>query len=103
MAHLDVQVPQLITASTDFADQAALMRSTIATADAHAQSAQGFNMGEFSGAFQAAHARFAEAATKMNSLIDIASANQGEAATTYTSVDGAAAGDIAGTMGTIST
>ena len=103
MAHLDVQVPQLVVASGDFGDQAALMRSTIATAEAHAQAAQGFNMGDFSLAFQGAHMRFVDAGTKINTLIDIACANQGEAAATYTTVDGASASNIASSIGSIGT
>ena len=48
-------------------------------------------MGESSAAFQAAHARFVEVSAKINTLLDIAQANLGDAAGTYVAEDAAAA------------
>ena len=57
--------------------KAALMRSTISQAEQEAMSAQAFHVGESSAAFQASHARFVEAAARVNTLLDIAQANLG--------------------------
>jgi len=43
-------------------------------------SSQAFHAGDSAAAFQAAHARFVAAAAKVNSLLDIAQANLGDAA-----------------------
>jgi len=51
------------------------MRHTISQAEQAAMSAQAFHVGESATAFQAAHARFVEAAAKVNTLLDIAQAN----------------------------
>lgn len=68
------------------------MRSTIAQAEQAAMASQAFHMGESSAAFQAAHARFVEVAAKVNSLLDIAQVNLGEAGgATYVAQDAAAA------------
>jgi hypothetical protein len=47
-------------------------------------------------AFQAAHARFVEAAARINTLLDIAQANLGDAAGTYVATDAAAASSYTG-------
>lgn len=51
----------------------------------------GVHQGESSAAFQAAHARFVEVAARVNTLLDIAQANLGDAAGTYVAADAAAA------------
>lgn len=56
----------------------------------------GVSPGESSAAFQAAHARFAAAAAKVNTLLDVAQANLGEAAGTYVAADAAAASTYTG-------
>ncbi|MCH9729473.1 MAG: WXG100 family type VII secretion target [Actinomycetia bacterium] len=91
MSMLDAHIPQLIAAQSNFSAKAALMRSTINQAEQEAMSAQAFNVGEASAAFQAAHARFVEAAARVNSLLDVAQANLGDAAGTYVAADAAAA------------
>jgi len=101
MGLLDANIPQMVNSSSSFADQAGLMRSTIAQADASAQAAQATHQGDSAVAFQAAHARFVEASTKINSLLDIAGANIHEGAGTYTAQDAAGASDIASASGTI--
>jgi uncharacterized protein YukE len=91
MSLLDAQIPQLVAAQSAFSTKAALMRSTISQAEQEAVSAQAFHQGESSAAFQAAHARFVEAAARINTLLDIAQANLGDAAGTYVAADAAAA------------
>lgn len=91
MSLLDAHIPQLVAAETAFGAKAALMRSTVAQAEQAAQSAQAFHIGESSAAFQAAHARFVEVAARINTLLDIAQANLGDAAGTYAAEDAAAA------------
>ncbi len=65
------------------------MRHTIGQAEQQAMSAQAFHQGE-SAAASRAHARFVAAAAKVNTLLDIAQANLGEAAGTYVAADAAA-------------
>jgi uncharacterized protein YukE len=96
MSHLDAHIPQLIASESAFGAKTALMRSTIAQAEQEAVAAQAFHMGESSAAFQAAHARFVEAAAKINTLLDIAQANLGEAGATYVAEDAAAASTYGG-------
>ena len=96
MSHLDAHIPQLIASESAFGAKTALMRSTIAQAEQEALAAQAFHMGESSAAFQAAHARFVEAAAKVNPLLDIAQANLGEAGATYVAEDAAAASTYGG-------
>jgi len=96
MSHLDAHIPQLIASESAFGAKTALMRSTIAQAEQEAVAAQAFHMGESSAAFQAAHARFVEAAAKINSLLVIAQANLGEAGATYVAEDAAAASTYGG-------
>ncbi|MGE0214452.1 type VII secretion protein EsxS [Mycolicibacterium sp.] len=91
MSLLDAHIPQLIASESAFGAKAALMRSTIAQAEQAAQSAQAFHTGESAAAFQAAHARFVEVSAKINSLLDIAQANVGDAAASYVAEDAAAA------------
>ncbi|MCV6970172.1 WXG100 family type VII secretion target [Mycobacterium bohemicum] len=91
MSMLDAHIPQLVAAQSAFSAKAALMRSTISQAEQEAVSAQAFHAGESSAAFQAAHARFVEVAARINTLLDIAQANLGDAAGTYVAADAAAA------------
>ncbi|MGO8769612.1 MAG: WXG100 family type VII secretion target [Mycobacterium sp.] len=91
MSMLDAHIPQLVAAQSAFGAKAALMRSTISQAEQEALSAQAFHAGESSAAFQAAHARFVEVAARINTLLDIAEANLGDAAGTYVAADAAAA------------
>ncbi len=87
MGLLDAHVPQLISSESNFAAKTALMRTTISQAEQSAVASQAFHQGEASAAFQAAHLRFVEAAGKVNTLLDVAGANIGEAATTYVAAD----------------
>jgi uncharacterized protein YukE len=96
MSLLDAHIPQLVAAQSAFGTKAALMRSTISQAEQEALSAQAFHQGESSAAFQAAHARFVEAAARINALLDIAQANLGDAAGTYVAADAAAASSYTG-------
>ncbi|MDD4866834.1 MAG: type VII secretion system protein EsxG [Mycobacterium sp.] len=96
MSLLDAHIPQLVAAQSAFATKAALMRSTIGQAEQEAMSAQAFHVGESSAAFQAAHARFVEVAARINTLLDIAQANLGDAAGTYVAADAAAASTYTG-------
>jgi uncharacterized protein YukE len=96
MSFLDAHIPQLIASESAFAAKTALMRSTIAQAEQEALAAQAFHTGESAAAFQAAHARFVEAAAKVNSLLDLAQANLGEAGATYVAQDASAAGTYGG-------
>ncbi len=91
MSMLDAHIPQLVAAQSAFSAKAALLRSTISQAEQEAMSAQAFHQGESSAAFQAVHARFVEAAARVNTLLDIAQANLGDAAGTYVAADAAAA------------
>ena len=79
-----------------FGAKTALMRSTIGQAEQAAMSAQAFHLGESSAAFQAAHARFVEVAAKVNTLLDIAQVNLGDAGGTYVAADAAAASTYTG-------
>ncbi|BBX72756.1 type VII secretion protein EsxS [Mycobacterium shinjukuense] len=96
MSLLDAHIPQLVASQSAFAAKAALMWHTIGEAEQSALSAQAFHQGESAVAFQGAHARFMEAAGKINTLLDIAQANLGEAAGTYVAVDAAAASSYTG-------
>ena len=96
MSMLDAHIPQLVAAQSAFSTKAALMRSTISQAEQEAVSAQAFHQGESAAAFQAAHARFVEAAARINTLLDIAQANLGDAAGTYVAADAAAASGYTG-------
>ena len=91
MSLLDAHIPQLVAAQSAFSTKSALMRSTISQAEQEALSAQSFHVGEASAAFQAAHARFVEAAARINTLLDIAQANLGDAAGIYVAADATAA------------
>jgi uncharacterized protein YukE len=96
MSLLDAHIPQLVAAQSAFTAKAALMRSTISQAEQEAVSAQAFHIGESAAAYQGAHARFVAAAAKVNTLLDIAQANLGDAAGTYVAADAAAASTYTG-------
>src|ERR1700741_699033 len=96
MSMLDAHIPQLVAAQWAFGAKPWLMRSTITQAEQEALSAQAFHQGGSSVAFQAAHARFVEAAARINTLLDIAQANLGDAAGTYVATDAAAASSYTG-------
>jgi len=96
MSLLDAHIPQLVAAQSAFGAKAGVMRSTISQAEQEALSAQAFHQGESSVAFQAAHARFVEAAARINALLDIAQVNLGDAAGTYVAADAAAASGYTG-------
>ena len=96
MSMLDAHIPQLVASQSAFAAKAGLMRSTIGQAEQEALSAEAFHVGEASAAFQAAHARFVEVAARINTLLDIAQANLGDAAGTYVASDAAAASTYTG-------
>ena len=96
MSMLDAHIPQLVASQSAFGAKAGLMRSTVGQAEQEAVSAQAFHVGEASMAFQAAHARFVEAAAKINALLDVAQVNLGDAAGTYVAADAAAASGYTG-------
>jgi uncharacterized protein YukE len=96
MSLLDAHIPQIVASESAFVAKASLMRATIAQAEQAATGAQAFHMGESAAAFQAAHARFVEVAAKVNTLLDVAQANLGEAGATYVAEDSAAAGTYGG-------
>ncbi|UDM33772.1 type VII secretion protein EsxS [Mycobacterium ulcerans] len=96
MSLLDAHIPQLVASQAAFGAKAGLMRHTISHAEQAALSAQAFHQGESAASFQAAHARFVAAAAKVNTLLDIAQANLGEAAGTYVAADAAAASAYTG-------
>jgi uncharacterized protein YukE len=96
MSLLDAHIPQLVSSQSAFSAKAGLLRSTIGQAEQQALSAQAFHVGESSAAFQAGHARFVEAAARVNALLDVAHANLGDAAGTYVAADAAAASNYTG-------
>ncbi|ACC41440.1 MULTISPECIES: type VII secretion system protein EsxG [Mycobacterium ulcerans group] len=96
MSLLDAHIGQLVASQSAFAGKVGLMRHTIGQAEQSALSAQAFHIGESATAFQAAHARFVEAAGKVNTLLDVAQANLGDAAGTYVATDAAAASSYPG-------
>ncbi len=96
MSMLDAHIPQLVASQSAFGAKAGLMRSTIGQAEQEALSAQAFHAGDSAAAFQAAHARFVAAAAKINTLLDIAQANFGDAVGSYVAADAAAASSYPG-------
>lgn len=100
---LDTNVPQMLSSASGMGDASAQMRGTISQCEADATAAQAFHMGDSSVAFQAAHARFVEAAAKTNMLLDVASAQVHEGASTYTAGDTQMADGVSGAAGTIPT
>jgi uncharacterized protein YukE len=96
MSLLDANIPQLVASQSAFSAKAGLMRHTIGQAEQEAMSAQAFHVGQSAAAFQAAHARFVEVAARINTLLDIAQANLGDAAGTYVAADAAAASGYTG-------
>lgn len=101
MGLLDANTAQMFSSETSFGAQAALLRSTITSAEQEAMATQAFHQGESQMAFQASHAHFVDAAVKINFLLDTAQANIGQGATTYVAQDGAGASDIMGTIGAL--
>jgi uncharacterized protein YukE len=93
---LDTVTEGIHHAETNFITEAQLMRSTIGSAESEAVGAQGQHQGPSSAAFQAMHARFVEAAARVNMLLDIAQANLGDAAARYVAVDANAASTYTG-------
>lgn len=100
---LDTNAAQLVSSSSGLGDASANMRGTIAQAEANAQAAMGFHMGESSTAFQAAHARFVEAASKTNMLLDVAAAQVHEGAGSYVTGDSEMADGVSSASGIIPT
>ncbi|BAX92490.1 WXG100 family type VII secretion target [Mycobacterium shigaense] len=96
MSLLDAHIPQLVASQSAFDAKAGLMRSVIGQAEQEALGAQAFHAGESAAAFQAAHARFVQAAAKVNTLLDIAQTNLGDAAGSYVAADAAGAGSYTG-------
>lgn len=96
MSLLDAHIPQLVASEAEFGSRAALMRSTISQAEQAAMGAQAFHVGEAATAFQGSHARFVAAAARVNSLLDMAQVNLGEAGSTYVAADAAAASGYTG-------
>lgn len=96
MSLLDAHIPQLVASQSAFGAKAGLMRHTIGQAEQAALSAQAFHMGESALAFQASHARFLEVAARVNTLLDVAQVNLGDAAGTYVAADAAAASAYTG-------
>lgn len=101
MGLVDVNIAGLTSAQGGIGGASAAMRSTISAAEQSAVSSQAFHQGESSAAFQASHARFLEAATKVNVLMDLAEAQLGEGATTYVVQDMAGATDMQATVGAL--
>ena len=101
MGLLDVATPQLASSQASFTEQAGQFRSTISSAESEAMQSQAFHQGESAVAFQGAHARFVEAAQKINMLLDTASSHLGEGSATYLAQDGAAANSIASATGAL--
>ena len=99
MGHLDANVPQLVNSQGSFADQASLFTSTVHSAEQSALAAQGAHQGESAVAFQTAHGRFVEVATKMNQLLAVAGQNIGEGANAYTMYDGQGANGYTTALG----
>lgn len=96
MSLLDAHIPQIVSSEANFGAKAALMRSTIGQAEQAAMSSQAFHVGESSAAFHAAHARFVEVAARVNTLLDIAQVNLGDAGASYVAEDAAAASRYTG-------
>ncbi len=96
MSLLDVHIPQIVSSESAFGAKSGLMRSVIGQAEQSALASQSFHIGDSATAFQAAHARFVEAAAKINNLLDIAQTNLGAAGGTYVAEDAAAAATYGG-------
>jgi uncharacterized protein YukE len=85
--HLHTVTEGIQHAETDFVTQAALMRSTIGHAETEAEASQAYHQGPAAVAFRGAHMRFVAAAAQVNTLLDLAQANLGDAATKYVGVE----------------
>lgn len=99
MTHLDVTIPTLAASQAGVGDASAQMRGAIASAESDATAAQAYHMGESATAFQAGHIRFVSAAQQINQLLDIAQANMGDSASTYTAADAEMSENIGQTGG----
>jgi uncharacterized protein YukE len=84
---LDANVPQVLSSAAGVQDASAMFQTTLTQAEATAQQAQAFHQGESSMAFQAAHARFAEGAKKLHTLLTVAGLNINEGGTDYQAAD----------------
>lgn len=96
MSLLDAHIPQLVASQSAFAAKAGLMRHTIGQAEQAAMSAQAFHQGSRRRRFRPPMPGFQAAAAKVNTLLDVAQANLGEAAGTYVAADAAAASTYTG-------
>ncbi len=103
MGLLSAQIPEMVTVQGGFAAEAVSFRSTLGQAEASAMQAQAFHKGESGTAFQIGHAKFVDAATRINDLLNLAEAQLGEGTTTYVSQDGAGADDMNAASAAINT
>lgn len=103
MGYLNAEVPQMVNVQGGFAAEAVSFRSTLSQAEGSAMQAQAFHKGESATAFQIGHAKFVDAATRINDLLNLAEANLGEGTTTYVSTDGMGADDMNAASAAINT
>ncbi|OFJ51842.1 hypothetical protein BEL07_20490 [Mycolicibacterium grossiae] len=103
MGYLNAEVPQMATVQGGFAAEATSFRSTLSQAESSAMQAQAFHKGESATAFQIGHAKFVDAATRINDLLNIAESQLGEAGTTYVSQDSTGASDMDAASAAINT
>lgn len=103
MGYLNAEVPQMVTVQGGFAAEAVSFRSTLSQAEGSAMQAQAFHKGESATAFQIGHAKFVDAATRINDLLNIAEAQLGEGATTYVTQDTSGADDMNAASAAINT
>jgi uncharacterized protein YukE len=103
MGYLNAEVPQMVTVQGGFAAEAVSFRSTLSQAEGSAMQAQAFHKGESATAFQIGHAKFVDAATRVNDLLNIAEAQLGEGATTYVTQDTTGADDMNAASAAINT
>lgn len=94
MGYLSAEVPQMVTVQGGFAAEAVSFRSTLSQAEGSAMQAQAFHKGESATAFQIGHAKFVDAATRINDLLNIAEAQLGEGSTTYVTQDTSGADEM---------
>lgn len=94
MGFLSADVPQMMAVQGGFAAEAVSFRSTLSQAEGSAMQAQAFHKGESATAFQIGHAKFVDAATRVNDLLNIAESQLGEGSTTYVSQDTTGADDM---------
>ncbi|WP_241473925.1 WXG100 family type VII secretion target [Mycolicibacterium neoaurum] len=103
MGFLSADTPQMATVQGGFAAEAVSFRSTLGQAEASAMQAQAFHKGESGTAFQIGHAKFVDAATRINDLLNIAESQLGEGTTTYVSQDSMGAEDMNAAASAINT